>query len=136
MLNLYFVRNKQNWDFVFILLVFFTNAEKILLCQLFPELYFPYTATSHWCRLQFQSFMWCCNIQRIYLNKGFAASQINFSKLFETFLSIYDLILLSFTNEKSHLREEEHLLIKEEINLDERIWLRYFASLWTNACIV
>ena len=45
----------------------------------------------------------------------------NFSKLFETFLSIYDLILLSFTNEKSHLREEEHLLIKEEINLDERI---------------
>ena len=45
----------------------------------------------------------------------------NFSKLFETFLSIYDLIILSFTNEKSHLREEEHLLIKEEINLDERI---------------
>jgi len=42
----------------------------------------------------------------------------NFSKLFETFLSIYDLILLSFTNEKSHLREEEHLLIKEEINLE------------------
>ena len=44
----------------------------------------------------------------------------NFGKIVQTFFSIIDLLRLSWTNDKYHLREKEHLLIKEEINLDER----------------
>ncbi|MDA9200351.1 squalene/phytoene synthase family protein [Candidatus Pelagibacter ubique] len=45
----------------------------------------------------------------------------NLSKLYQTFLSILDLIKLIFINEKNHLRNKEHLLINEEIDLNERI---------------
>ena len=45
----------------------------------------------------------------------------NLGKLYQTFLSILDLIKLIFINEKYHLRNKEHLLINEEINLNERI---------------
>ena len=45
----------------------------------------------------------------------------NLGKLYQTFLSILDLIKLIFINEKNHLRNKEHLLINEEINLNERI---------------
>lgn len=45
----------------------------------------------------------------------------NLGKLYQTFLSILDLIKLVFINEKNHLRNKEHLLINEEIDLNERI---------------
>ncbi|MDC0519554.1 squalene/phytoene synthase family protein [Candidatus Pelagibacter ubique] len=46
---------------------------------------------------------------------------VNLGKLYQTFLSILDLIKLIFINEKNHLRNKEHLLINEEIDLNERI---------------
>ncbi|MDC0608318.1 squalene/phytoene synthase family protein [Candidatus Pelagibacter ubique] len=46
---------------------------------------------------------------------------VNLGKLYQTFLSILDLIKLIFINEKYHLRNKEHLLINEEIDLNERI---------------
>ncbi len=45
----------------------------------------------------------------------------NIGKIYETILSLYDLIKLNFVNHKDHLKINEHLIIKEEINLDERI---------------
>ena len=45
----------------------------------------------------------------------------NTEKVLETFLSIFDLIKLSFTNKKDDQIQQEHSLINEEINLDERI---------------
>ena len=45
----------------------------------------------------------------------------NLGKLYQTFLSILDLIKLIFINEKNNLRNKEHLLINEEIDLNERI---------------
>ena len=45
----------------------------------------------------------------------------NFEKIFETFLSIFDLIKLSLKNEKYDQTQNYHNLINEEINLDERI---------------
>ncbi len=45
----------------------------------------------------------------------------NFEKVLETFLSIYDLIILSLLNKNDDLIEHDHLLINKEINLDERI---------------
>ena len=45
----------------------------------------------------------------------------NFEKLIQTFLSILDLIKLSLTNKNDNYIQHNHLLINEEINLDERI---------------
>ncbi len=45
----------------------------------------------------------------------------NIEKGLETFLSIFDLIRLSFMKERDHQIQHDHILIKEEINLDERI---------------
>jgi len=45
----------------------------------------------------------------------------NIEKIFETFLSIFDLIKLSLSNRNNDEIEHDHLLINEEINLDERI---------------
>ena len=45
----------------------------------------------------------------------------NLEKIIETFLSIYDLIKLSFKNVKYDQLQHDHNLINEEINLDERI---------------
>ena len=45
----------------------------------------------------------------------------NFSKINQTFLSILDLIKLIFVKPDEHLRKDEHDLINEEINLNERI---------------
>ena len=45
----------------------------------------------------------------------------NFEKLIQTFLSILDLIKLSLTNKNDNYIQHDHLLINEEINLDERI---------------
>ena len=42
-------------------------------------------------------------------------------KIFETFLSIFDLVKLSLKNEKHYQIQHNHNLINEEINLDERI---------------
>ena len=44
-----------------------------------------------------------------------------FEKLIQTFLSILDLIKLSLTNKNDNYIQHNHLLINEEINLDERI---------------
>tara|TARA_B100000405_G_scaffold104185_1_gene72781 strand:- start:31 stop:882 length:852 start_codon:yes stop_codon:yes gene_type:complete len=45
----------------------------------------------------------------------------NTEKVFETFLSIFDLIKLSFIFKKNEQIKHDHNLINEEINLDERI---------------
>ena len=42
-------------------------------------------------------------------------------KVLETFLSIFDLIKLSFSHKKDDQIQHDHNLINEEINLDERI---------------
>ena len=41
-------------------------------------------------------------------------------KIIETFLSIFDLIILTFTNKNDNNIEHDHSLINEEINLNER----------------
>tara|TARA_B110000444_G_C18722828_1_gene539358 strand:- start:18 stop:869 length:852 start_codon:yes stop_codon:yes gene_type:complete len=53
------------------------------------------------------------NSGKIYVSK--------IEKTLETFLSIFDLIKLSLSNKIKDEIEHDHLLIKEEINLDERI---------------
>jgi len=45
----------------------------------------------------------------------------SFEKVLETFLSIFDLIKLSLTFKKDDQIQHDHILINEEINLDERI---------------
>ncbi len=45
----------------------------------------------------------------------------NFEKLIQTFFSVFDLIKLSLSNKKDSHIQHDHLLINEEINLDERI---------------
>ena len=45
----------------------------------------------------------------------------NIEKILETFLSIFDLIKLTFSYKKDDLIQHDHNLINEEINLDERI---------------
>ena len=45
----------------------------------------------------------------------------NIEKVLETFLSIFDLIKLSCSFKKDDQIQHDHILIKEEINLDERI---------------
>ena len=41
-------------------------------------------------------------------------------KILQTILSIFDLVKLSLIKKHNHLRDKEHKLIREEINLDER----------------
>ena len=41
-------------------------------------------------------------------------------KILQTILSIFDLVKLSLIKKHNHLRDKEHKLISEEINLDER----------------
>ena len=45
----------------------------------------------------------------------------NIGKIIETLLSFYDFIKLFFIVSKKHLKEKEHIIISEEINLNERI---------------
>ena len=45
----------------------------------------------------------------------------NTEKFLETFLSIFDLIKLSFIHKKDDQIQHDHNLINEEIRLDERI---------------
>ena len=45
----------------------------------------------------------------------------NFEKVIQTFLSLFDLIKLFLINKNDDDIQHDHLLIKEEINLDERI---------------
>ena len=45
----------------------------------------------------------------------------NFGKINQTLLSIFDLIKLVFTKPSEHLRKDEHNIINEQINLNERI---------------
>jgi len=45
----------------------------------------------------------------------------NVEKIFQTLFSIFDLITLLLTKQKSGYMSNEHFLINEEINLDERI---------------
>ena len=44
----------------------------------------------------------------------------NMSKVFQTFLSIYDFINLLMIKSNEHSRDKEHLIINEEINLNDR----------------
>ena len=45
----------------------------------------------------------------------------NFGKIYQTILSLFDLILLYLKDVEPHQRMREHEIISEEINLDERI---------------
>jgi phytoene synthase len=45
----------------------------------------------------------------------------NLGKIYQTIFSVLDLIKLSFKNEKSHYMSDEHFLINQEIDLNERI---------------
>ena len=45
----------------------------------------------------------------------------NLGKIYQTALSLIDLIKLLLTKEKSHYMSDEHLLINEEVDLNERI---------------
>jgi len=45
----------------------------------------------------------------------------NLAKIYQTVLSLLDLIKLSLNKEKNHYMSDEHLLINEEIDLNERI---------------
>ena len=44
----------------------------------------------------------------------------NMSKIFQTFLSIYDFIFLLLIKSNDHSKQKEHLIINDEINLNER----------------
>ena len=43
------------------------------------------------------------------------------SKIIETFLSLFDFLKLFFTNSKEREKQNEYIMLHEEINLDERI---------------
>ena len=45
----------------------------------------------------------------------------NLGKIYQTVLSLLDLIKLSLTKEKSYYMSDEHIMITKEINLNERI---------------
>ena len=45
----------------------------------------------------------------------------NFEKIYQTILSLFDLMFLYLKDVESHQRIKEHEIIREEINLDERI---------------
>ena len=45
----------------------------------------------------------------------------NFGKMYQTILSLFDLMFLYLKDVESHQRTREHEIIREEINLDERI---------------
>jgi len=45
----------------------------------------------------------------------------NIGKLFQTILSIFDFFIILIINNKEHDKDSEHQIIKEEINLNERI---------------
>ena len=45
----------------------------------------------------------------------------NFGKIYQTILSLFDLILLFLKDIESHERMKEHAIISEEVDLDERI---------------
>ena len=53
------------------------------------------------------------NSGKIYVN--------NIGKIIQTILSLYDLIRLSLIKTQDHLRDREHEIINEEINLNERL---------------
>ena len=55
-----------------------------------------------------------------YLNSG-KIYVSNVEKIFETFLSIFDLIKLSFSHKLDDEIQHDHNLINQEINLNERI---------------
>ena len=45
----------------------------------------------------------------------------NFGKIYQTILSLFDLMFLYLKDVESHQRIKEHEIIREEISLDERI---------------
>ncbi len=53
------------------------------------------------------------NSGKIYVN--------NIGKMMQTILSLYDLVKLSLIKSGDHLRDKEHQVIKEELNLNERL---------------
>ncbi len=53
------------------------------------------------------------NSGKIYVN--------NFEKIYHTIISIFDLILVYLKEIETHQRAEEHAIISQEVDLDERI---------------
>ena len=45
----------------------------------------------------------------------------NFEKIYQTFISLFDLILIYLKELEPHQRSKEHVIICQEVNLDERI---------------
>ena len=54
-------------------------------------------------------------------NKSGKVYVSNLGKFFQTVLSLYDFLILLIINTKEHDKKAEHQIIKEEINLNERI---------------
>ena len=45
----------------------------------------------------------------------------NFEKIYQTIISLFDLILIYLREIEPHQRNKEHAIISQEIDLDERI---------------
>ena len=45
----------------------------------------------------------------------------NFEKIYQTIISIFDLIFIYLKEIETHQRAKEHAIISQEIDLDERI---------------
>ena len=45
----------------------------------------------------------------------------NYEKIYHTIISIFDLILVYLKKIESHQRSQEHTIISQEVNLDERL---------------
>ena len=45
----------------------------------------------------------------------------NFEKIYQTIISLFDLILIYFKEIEPHQRAKEHVIISQEVDLDERI---------------
>ena len=45
----------------------------------------------------------------------------NFEKIYQTIISIFDLLLIYLKKVEPHQRTKEHAIISQEVDLDERI---------------
>ena len=62
------------------------------------------------------------SIAKVWLKKGSGKIYVNnFGKIYQTILSLFDLMFLYLKDVESHQRIKEHEIIREEISLDERI---------------
>ena len=62
------------------------------------------------------------SVARVFLKKGSGKIYVNnFEKIYQTIISIFDLILVYLKEIEPHQRAKEHDIIGQEVDLDERI---------------